>query len=138
MSFSSKKKNRKLTEINMTPFVDVMLVLLIIFIISAPLMQYSFDVKTPNGHFNQTKNNQNIQIILKLNGDILISQQSSNKTSIQTNQAKLISDLNNFTKTNSTQIDIIADKDCKYSDVIKIVETLSQSGFFEISFITTK
>ena len=42
--------NRPLSEINVTPFVDVMLVLLIIFMVTAPLLQQGLDVEPPGDH----------------------------------------------------------------------------------------
>jgi biopolymer transport protein TolR len=42
-----EKQRRALSEINVTPFVDVMLVLLIIFMVTAPLMQQGIDINLP-------------------------------------------------------------------------------------------
>ena len=44
---SAEEENRPMSEINVTPFVDVMLVLLVIFMVTAPLMQYGVEVDLP-------------------------------------------------------------------------------------------
>ena len=47
LSYSLKNKNKLMSEINVTPFVDVMLVLLIIFMITAPLMKTGVEIELP-------------------------------------------------------------------------------------------
>ena len=47
LSYSLKKQNKLMSEINVTPFVDVMLVLLIIFMITAPLMKTGVEIELP-------------------------------------------------------------------------------------------
>ena len=76
MSFSSgNESGGPMADINVTPLVDVMLVLLIIFIITAPLMSHKVQIKLPEANLNQNpddaeKRKQPITISVKENGDL--------------------------------------------------------------------
>ena len=72
---SLRKKNKSINQINVTPFVDVMLVLLIVFIITAPLLTVGVSVdlpKTKAGQLNQKGDP--IIVSIKKNGDLYIQE----------------------------------------------------------------
>src|SRR4030066_874806 len=58
------KRHRLMSEINMIPFIDVVLVLLIIFMISAPLMYRGIDINLPKSSVNTIKQEQRIVIVV--------------------------------------------------------------------------
>ncbi len=66
------RKYRLMSEINMVPFVDIVLVLLIIFMISAPLMYRGIDVDLPQSSVNTIKQEQRIMLIVDRFGNIYI------------------------------------------------------------------
>ena len=79
MAFSSPKKNGNkravISEINITPFVDVLLVLLIIFMVAAPMLTSSVDVNLPQGV--ETANEEKLQTItvsVKSDGSIFLQE----------------------------------------------------------------
>jgi biopolymer transport protein TolR len=142
--FATSKKSKRLSEINMTPFVDIVLVLLIIFIVSAPLMYSSFDVKPPSASISKTQNNFEFVIEIKSNGSLFVSAQGNgNNIKKDKNSVDLENLISFMTKiyqqTNQKQnqaiIYIAADKDCKYSSVIEVVDKLNKHGFSNISFV---
>ena len=72
-SFDSKysKKRRVISEINITPFVDVLLVLLIIFMVAAPMMTSSINIDLPKGAANPANEKiQPISVSVKSDGSI--------------------------------------------------------------------
>lgn len=74
---STTNKENLLSEINVTPFVDVLLVLLVVFMITAPLMTYSLNIELPQAkRFNSTQNIQNnpIRIMVDQNKNIKIDE----------------------------------------------------------------
>ena len=69
------KKNRTISQINVTPFVDVMLVLLIVFMITAPLLTVGVSVDLPKTKASQLNSKGDpIIISIKKNGDLFIQE----------------------------------------------------------------
>ena len=135
MAFSSPKKNGTkravISEINITPFVDVMLVLLIIFMVAAPMLTSSVDINLPQGV--ETANEEKLQTItvsVKSDGTIFL-QDDPIKSSILTSRLKEIS-ANNFTR----KIFVRADKSLDYGKVMDVVKTISLAGFAQVVLVT--
>ncbi len=135
MAFSSPKKNGTkravISEINITPFVDVLLVLLIIFMVAAPMLTSSVDINLPQGV--ETANEEKLQTItvsVKSDGTIFL-QDDPIKSSILTSRLKEIS-ANNFTR----KIFVRADKSLDYGKVMDVVKTISLAGFAQVVLVT--
>lgn len=135
MAFSSPKKNGNkravISEINITPFVDVLLVLLIIFMVAAPMLTSSVDINLPQGV--ETANEEKLQTItvsVKSDGAIFL-QDDPIKSSILTSRLKEIS-ANNFTR----KIFVRADKSLDYGRVMDVVKTISMAGFAQVVLVT--
>ncbi len=135
MAFSSPKKNGNkravISEINITPFVDVLLVLLIIFMVAAPMLTSSVDINLPQGV--ETANEEKLQTItvsVKSDGTIFL-QDDPIKSSILTSRLKEIS-ANNFTR----KIFVRADKSLDYGNVMDVVKTISVAGFTQVVLVT--
>ena len=135
MAFSSPKKNGNkravISEINITPFVDVLLVLLIIFMVAAPMLTSSVDINLPQGV--ETANEEKLQTItvsVKSDGTIFL-QDDPIKSSILTSRLKEIS-ANNFTR----KIFVRADKSLDYGNVMDVVKTISVAGFAQVVLVT--
>ena len=69
MAFSSGNRGGPMSEINVTPLVDVMLVLLIIFMITAPLLQHNITIDLPQPNPNQKQTNPPTPISLSIKED---------------------------------------------------------------------
>jgi biopolymer transport protein TolR len=135
MAFSSPKKNGNkravISEINITPFVDVLLVLLIIFMVAAPMLTSSVDINLPQGV--ETANEEKLQTItvsVKSDGAIFL-QDDPIKSSILASRLKEIS-ANNFTR----KIFVRADKSLDYGKVMDVVKTISMAGFAQVVLVT--
>lgn len=118
----------ELSDINVTPFIDVMLVLLVIFMVVTPLMTSSVKVKLPKA----TNSKQDIEdkpIILYLNQDdeIIISQKVVNLEQIGENLDELSQ--NDKEKTIFLQMD----KSTNYERLMQIVQSVKQSGYNKIA-----
>jgi biopolymer transport protein TolR len=135
MAFSSPKKNGNkravISEINITPFVDVLLVLLIIFMVAAPMLTSSVDINLPQGV--ETANEEKLQTItvsVKSDGTIFL-QDDPIKSTILASRLKEIS-ANNFTR----KIFVRADKSLDYGKVMDVVKTISMAGFAQVVLVT--
>jgi biopolymer transport protein TolR len=132
-SFESKsnKKRRIISEINITPFVDVLLVLLIIFMVAAPMMTSSINVDLPKGTANQTNEKiQPIAVSIKSDGSIFIQEEASKLSSLPSRLLEMTG--NNL----DNKIYVRADKALDYGRVMEVVRTLSLAGFNQVSLAT--
>jgi biopolymer transport protein TolR len=117
-----------LSEINVTPFVDVMLVLLVIFMVTAPLLQQGIDVNLPKAKGKNLPPEERITLIIKRNGAIYMN---DNPVSLPEMRRKLesISTLN-------PNVFLKADKDVPYGFVVEVMGDIKEAGIEKLGMIT--
>lgn len=125
------KSNRNrgvLSEINVTPFVDVMLVLLVIFMVTAPLLQQGIDVNLPKAKGRDLPPEERITLVIKKDGAIYMNE---NLVSITQMRRKLeaISKLN-------PNVFLKADKDVPYGFVVEVMGEIKEAGVEKLGMIT--
>jgi len=123
----------KKPDLNITPLVDVMLVLLAILMVTAPVLEYEENINLPKGS-KSAKLQQSNKI------DILVSIDKVIKVD-KKNQYKFENFSDNFVlfskdRDRNTPVHIRADKDLKYEDVVYILKTVKEAGFFKVALIT--
>ena len=137
LNMISSKKRRYLTEINVIPYVDVMLVLLVIFMVTAPFMIQGIDVELPKVESQPVKkaNLENITISISSIGDFYLDLESTkNKPfSIVELKEELMKILNN---NNAIEVYIRADKGVIFGEVAKLMSLLQELKPDSINFIT--
>lgn len=121
-----KKTRPALSEINVTPFVDVMLVLLVIFMVTAPLLQQGIDVNLPQAKSKELSPSERLVITIKKDGKIYIDK---TKVDINILNSKLAvrTDRDVFLK---------ADKDVPYGIVVEVMGELREIGIEKLGMIT--
>jgi biopolymer transport protein ExbD len=121
------------SDINVTPFVDVMLVLLIIFMVSIPAATVSIKLDLPpaNAQAAQEKHKDPIFISIMGKDDIYIG---PNKTSLATLPGDVAAALHSSDPFNE-RILVRGDKDIKYDDFVKVINELQQNGYLKIGLI---
>ncbi|MCL2877300.1 MAG: biopolymer transporter ExbD [Acidobacteria bacterium] len=119
-----------LSEINVTPLVDVMLVLLIIFMVTAPMMQTGIDVQLPETR-NVREANPDAQIILSISnrGELYFN-------SDVINYADLPERLKREAKSPQDAIFVRADREVKYDIIVSVFDAVRGAGFSEIKLVT--
>jgi biopolymer transport protein TolR len=119
-----------LSEINVTPLVDVMLVLLVIFMVTAPMLQTGIDVELP-----ETKNVKDVnpeeRIIISISREGLIYYGSE-----AINFFAIPNRLKKDAKSPKDFIFLRADKDVKWKEIISVMDAVRGAGFTEIKLVT--
>ncbi len=134
MAFSKPSEENDdglMAEINMTPFVDVMLVLLIIFIVTLPVMQQSVKIELPKASSTaSTSKPDSIQVSVDQHGKIFwnTSEVSLNEFS---KKAKIAADLIPM-----PDVNLRADKRVAYEHVAQVLTASKRSGLTKIGFVT--
>jgi len=131
-STPSKSNSRMaMSEINVTPFVDVMLVLLVIFMVTAPMMQQGLDVNLPKTASTGVSLNEDpFILVVDSGGRIKAGDSAIQKDDLRT-KIKAI-----FETRRSKQIYIQADEKVDYGVVAYVMGEIRQAGITNISLIT--
>lgn len=125
-------KRPVMSEINVTPMVDVMLVLLIIFMVAAPLLQVGVPVELPESKGRQlaAKKQDPLVITVQTNGDIYIGE---TKVALDEIAAKLKGIAKNGY---DDTIFVKGDKGANYGAVLKVMGRIVEGGFTKVSFVS--
>ncbi|THB74289.1 MAG: protein TolR [Desulfobulbaceae bacterium] len=124
-------RSRLVAEINVTPLVDVMLVLLIIFMITAPMMTQGVDVDLPKTTAKSLRQEENpIVITIDKEGKISIDQKKVIQRVLLTELSKLPQDVKD------KPIYLRADKSVEYGNVVSVMADIKKAGFSKLGMIT--
>ncbi|HSX60510.1 MAG TPA: biopolymer transporter ExbD [Tahibacter sp.] len=122
-----------MAEINVTPLVDVMLVLLIIFMITAPMMQHKIRIDLPQASLN-TQNNEPVEPIdlaIKEDGTLYWNDSSISDLELKAQLAVAAQ------RTVQPELQIRAEKNTRYEIVAKVMADAKNQGMVKIGFVTT-
>ena len=117
-----------LSEINVTPFVDVMLVLLVIFMVTAPLLQQGIDVNLPKAKGKEMPPEERITLIVKKGSVIYMN---DNPVSL-TEMGKKLKALSS----SNPNVFLKADKDVPYGFVVEVMGEIKEAGIEKLGMIT--
>jgi len=126
------RRSVPMSEINVTPFVDVMLVLLIIFMVAAPMLTVGVDVELPKSAANalETENEEPLTITITKDGEIVLQTSTIPRE-------QLIARLQGVAAERaSNRIFLRADGAVQYEFVMQIMGALNASGFQDIGLVT--
>ena len=132
MAFKFNRSIREpMSEINVTPFVDVMLVLLIIFMVTAPLLTVGVPVDLPESSADSLPEDQEpLTLSINSKGEIFIQEH-------QVEYDKMIPKILAISKNRTdTRIYVRGDKTINYGRVLEIMGMLSGSGFTKVALIS--
>ena len=129
---SSSRNFVPLSEINVTPFVDIMLVLLIIFMVAAPLLSVGIEVYLPNTRAKPLETEKERPLTLTLDGEsnLFINEDNIEKSELR---SKLLAIKK---ERESDEIYLRASKDIAYQNVAAILALVSNIGYSQISLVT--
>lgn len=128
MAGLTPRKKAILSEINVIPLVDIMLVLLIIFMITAPMLQQGIDVNLPKTKGKSIEEAEKINIVLTKEGKIYVNDKLSKISELQVILLAL--------KESNPTVLLKADKDVPYGLVAEVMGEIKASGIERIGMIT--
>ena len=129
---SSSRNFVPMSEINVTPFVDIMLVLLIIFMVAAPLLSVGIEVDLPNTQAKPLETEKERPLTLTMDGEsnLFINEVKIEKSELR---SKLLAIKK---ERESDEIYLRASKDIEYQNVAAILALVSNIGYSQISLVT--
>ena len=131
MAFKLKRSSKEpMSEINVTPFVDVMLVLLIVFMVTAPLLTVGIPVDLPKIKSSAlTDQKDPIEITIKLDGTVYLGESIVEVENI-------IPRLNAITDKNTeTRIYVRGDRVVAYGRVMEIMSIINSAGYIKVALV---
>ena len=127
---STRKKDKSISQINVTPFVDVMLVLLIVFMITAPLLTVGVSVDLPKTKAGQLNSKGDPLIVsIKENGEVYIQERVIELSQLLP-RLKAISSGNK-----NLRIYVRGDKSVPYGIVLDTIARIKSSGFKKVALV---
>lgn len=129
--FEASGNAQPLSEINTTPLVDVMLVLLVIFIITAPLMTRAISLDLPKSEtatINTPENTVNVSINAK--GEFFIDKKSVTKDELKSILEAAAQ------RSKQTPIHLRAERDTRYEVVVDVMALANRLGLTQLAFVT--
>ena len=134
MGFRIEEENEdSINEINITPFVDVVLVLLVIFMVTTPMMvKTAMDLKLPSAENTDQVEKKTLGVTVLKSGNVML-----NGSLISPDDLKI--EIRNSTKSNpDTQVILIADKMATHGMVIEVIDLVKGAGAQNFAFQVEK
>ena len=132
MTFKLNRSSKEpMSEINVTPFVDVMLVLLIVFMVTAPLLTVGIPVDLPKVKASAlTDQKDPLEITVKIGGEIYLGES-------EVDVENLIPRLNAITELNKeARIYVRGDRVVAYGRIMEIMSLVNSAGYIKVALVT--
>jgi biopolymer transport protein TolR len=128
-----RRRYKPMAEINVTPLVDVMLVLLIVFMVTAPLITSAVSVNLPKANAAPAASDAK-PIVITVNAQDQIFLNNS-----QIPLTNLVSTLQQISQNNTDQkVFVRGDKDVSYGDMLQVMATITQGGFTKVALLADR
>ena len=130
-SFNSPATQAPMAEINTTPLVDVMLVLLIIFIITAPLMTHSVKVDLPRAASTPTPDKPlTLQVAIDADNHVFVGSEAVDRDSLESRFREAVA------RDANVEMHLKADRSTRYESVAETMSAARRAGLTKIGFVT--
>ena len=136
---STRNSRRKpMSEINVVPYIDVMLVLLVIFMVTAPLQQSGVEVDLPVASGSPVEQNEKPPVIISIkeDGQYYLSETGDKALAVLLDDL-LLRIVAIYNENPQVQIYIRGDKAVDYGNVVSVMAALKQAGVARVGLMTT-
>jgi biopolymer transport protein TolR len=131
MAFSSERNGDAISQINVTPLVDVMLVLLVIFMVTAPILQQGVTVNLPRVEAGPLEGNDEQLVVTVTARDMVVLNDA--RMTVGELQQKLRSIL---AERPDRKVFLRADAEARYGQVMKVLSSIRQAGVQKLGMVT--
>ena len=131
----SRRRSAVMSDINVTPFVDVMLVLLIVFMVSAPLLTVGVPIELPQSQAKAlSQDNEPLTVSVDVAGKVFLQDKEIQIDDLVP-KLKAIVEARNGTL--NDQIYVRGDKKVDYGTMMRVMGRLSAAGYHKVALVTT-
>ncbi|HEX6795623.1 MAG TPA: biopolymer transporter ExbD [Casimicrobiaceae bacterium] len=127
-----RRARKPINQINVVPYIDVMLVLLVIFMVTAPLVAPG-EIQLPSVGSKLT--NPDNPLNVRLEGKTIVLNDILAKTSRKVSKDQLVADVLAAQAAGDRPVVIAADKDARYQDVLDILDVLQRNGVKRVGLL---
>lgn len=132
------RRRRPMAEINVVPYIDVSLVLLIIFMVTAPLLQTGVDVDLPQAEARTVDPQQDLPIIVSINAEGRLFVDAGNEEDVEVDSEELTVRVTDaLQKKPGLPVLIRGDKTVDYGKVVTVMASLKNAGVPSIGLMTS-
>ena len=128
-----RKHRKPINQINVVPYIDVMLVLLVIFMITAPLVAPG-EIQLPTVGSKLTVPTQPLEVTLR-NGSLFLRDRSANAPEQRVSREDLVARVLARQQAGDQPVVIAADKNAKYEDVLGVLDLLQRNGVKRVGLL---
>jgi biopolymer transport protein TolR len=131
-----RTRNRLMNEINVVPYIDVMLVLLVIFMVTAPMMNPG-QIDLPSVGKSLTPPVSPLEVIIKKDTTLALRDHSKGEVEVPVSRDELAATIKKKVANNPEQSVVIsADKKVRYEEVVEVMDMLQQQNIKKIGLLT--
>jgi len=131
MAMRTSSEHTAMADINVTPLVDVMLVLLIVFIVTAPLLMQAVKVDLPKtATLEPLKQTRTVQLAVNAQGTVFLDQRPIHFDVLETELKKIRA------ATPDLSVQLHADENVKYGRVAQVMAAVNRAGISKLGFVT--
>ena len=135
MSYSRRSDNRPISQINVVPYIDVMLVLLVIFMITAPLMNPG-QIKLPSVGKSLAPPVAPLEVIIHKDASLALRDRSKDGRAFNVSRTELVAQIKDAQARNAEQpVVITADKNVRYEEVIRVMDVLQRQHVKKVGLL---
>ena len=129
-----RRTRKTINEINVVPYIDVMLVLLVIFMVTAPLVSPG-EIELPSVGSRMTVPVQPLEVTLRNDMTLWLRDQAANAPAVRVSRDELVARIRAKQARLEQPVVIAADKSARYEDVLGVLDLLQRNGVKKVGLL---
>ena len=129
-----RRARKSINQINVVPYIDVMLVLLVIFMVTAPLVSPG-EIELPSVGSRLTAPVQPLEVTLRTDMSLMLRDQSTNTPAVRVTREDLVARIVARQAKQEQPVVVAADKGARYEDVLGVLDLLQRNGVKKVGLL---